>query len=340
MTHFYKDKTILITGGTGSLGRAITELLVNGDKQFTPKEVRIYSRDLSKQVELSRLSSAISYTTADIRDTKKLEQAMEGVDFVIHTAALKDVAICEKNPVEATSINVLGTSAVIEAAQKMGVKRLLFTSTDKAVNPAGAMGISKAMAERVVMAKADEYSGLLGDSRRGTPVLSVVRFGNLAGSAGTVIPIFIKQAKDGKQITVTDPKMTRFLMTPRSAAEYTLFALENANNGDIIIQKTPSVSLYNIAKCTTELYSKASEEPIIKIIGARPGEKLFETMASLNEMIKSIPEGDHYLRIPLKATVSEQPNITCDEYNSLNASPITDQELKSIIVSIADSLNI
>jgi UDP-N-acetylglucosamine 4,6-dehydratase len=339
MTEFFRDKTILITGGTGFLGHAVTELLVNMPELLRPKGIRIYSRELSKQIAISKLSSNISFFTADIRDTKKLRSAMEGVDYVIHTAAMKDVTQCEKSPVEATYVNILGTADVIEAAVKEGVKRVLFTSSDKAVAPAGAMGISKAMAERVIMAKAESSFQAMAD-RENSPLMTIVRFGNLAGSAGTVIPLFIKQAKEGREITVTDPKMTRFLMTPQIAAQYTLFALEYGQNGDIIIQKTPSVSLYKIAECVVEMYGSGSNENKVKVIGARAGEKLFETMASSTEMAKAISLGEHYLRIPLKQADPADLNTAAQEYNSQNARPITDYELKSIIASIARDLNI
>ncbi len=330
-----KNKIVLITGGTGSFGHAMVERLLLS----AVKEIRIFSRDSKKQVQMAlcfktrpTLSPAITFFSGDITDRLSLDKAMSGVDYLIHAAAAKDVSFCESNPLEASRINIFGTGNVIESALKHSVKKIIIISTDKACYPVGAMGISKAMMEKVVFSAAE--SGNIMCS------ICVVRFGNLLGSSGTVVPIFIKQIKEGKNLTVTNPEMTRFMMTPDDAVDLTLCAILEGSNGDLIIQKAPSASLGILAKALIDLYGLGNDSKI-EVMGPRPGEKLFETMATQNEMLKAteIPftlqfnksgSDKKYLRIPLKGL---NVNPSANEFNS-HSSPIDKEVMKKILICL------
>jgi UDP-glucose 4-epimerase len=305
-----QNSKILITGGTGSFGSELIKLLISLNTNLKIGEIRVLSREKVKQerfkeeLELKGESGfqipQIKLFCGDITDRSLVERAVAGCDYIFHAAALKDVTYCEKHPLEALQVNVYGTNNVIESAFLHKVKRVVIVSTDKAVAPAGTMGITKAMMERLALSRSLE-------SHNPITSLIVIRFGNLMGSAGTVVPLFIKQVKEGKNLTVTNPQMTRFMMTLSQAAEYALFALENGNNGDIIIRNSPALSIGNLAKAVIEMYGSSSE---IIITGARPGERMFEIMASEQEMLKAEQIGTSlYLRIPAVTSLNT-PNTT------------------------------
>lgn len=326
-----KNKIILITGGTGSFGYAAVKRLLEQDL----KEIRIFSRDEAKQSKMAlyfqkqRGSSVLHFFCGDITDSKSLDKAMKGVDFLVHAAAVKEVPYCEANPLEAARINIFGTGNVIECAVKNNVGKIIIISTDKACYPVGAMGISKAMMEKVAFSAAEKES---------ITSVCVIRFGNLLGSAGTVVPIFINQIKEGKNLTVTNPHMTRFMMTPDDAVDLSFCAILDGNNGDLIIQEAPSATLETLAKALVDLYGSGKKSEI-EVLGPRPGEKLFETMATQAEMFKAteIPfisespdsgPGKKYLRIPLNGSVV---NPEATEFNS-HSSPVDKEHMKSILI--------
>jgi UDP-glucose 4-epimerase len=326
-----KNKIVLITGGTGSFGYAAVKRLIEQDL----KEIRIYSRDEEKQAKMALFfqtkpagSPIISFFPGDITDTCCLDKAMNGVDFLIHAAAAKEVPFCEKKPLEASRINIFGTGNVIECALNHKVSKIIIISTDKACYPVGAMGISKAMMEKVAFSAAE---------KAGKSSVCVVRFGNLLGSAGTVVPIFIKQIKEGKNLTVTNPEMTRFMMIPDDAVDLTLCAMLEGGNGDLIIQEAPSATLETLTKALVDLYGSGKGVKI-EVMGPRPGEKLFETMATQTEMFKATEiqfiskTGNYdsdkkYLRIPLNGL---NVNPEAAEFNS-HTSPADKEVMKSIL---------
>jgi UDP-glucose 4-epimerase len=326
-----KNKIILITGGSGSFGYAVVRRLLEQDL----KEIRIFSRDEEKQNKMALYlnnkfgnSSVLRFFQGDITDRSSLDKAMRGVNFLIHAAAAKEVPFCEANPLEASRINIFGTGNVIECALNHEVNKIIIISTDKACYPVGAMGISKAMMEKVAFSAAE---------KAGKSSVCVVRFGNLLGSAGTVVPIFIKQIKEGKNLTVTNPEMTRFMMTPDDAVDLTLCAMLEGGNGDLIIQEAPSATLETLTKALVDLYGSGKGVKI-EVMGPRPGEKLFETMATQTEMFKAteIPyiskSGNYdsdkkYLRIPLNGLIV---NPEAAEFNS-HTSPADKEVMKSIL---------
>ena len=334
-----KNKIVLITGGTGSFGYAAVKRLLEQDL----KEIRIYSRDEKKQSEMALFfqtkpagSPILSFFPGDITDPHRLEKAMNGVDFLIHAAAAKEVPYCEANPLEASRINIFGTGNVIECALKHNVSKIIIISTDKACYPVGAMGISKAMMEKVAFSAAEKS---VDTTIPGTSIC-IVRFGNLMGSAGTVVPIFVKQIKEGKNLTVTNPEMTRFMMTPDDAVDLTFCAILEGSNGDLIIQEAPSATLETLTKALVDLYGTGKGVKI-EVMGPRPGEKLFETMATQTEMFKAteIPfisksgnngSGKKYLRIPLKGL---NVNPEAAEFNS-HTSPVDREVMKSILTRL------
>lgn len=331
-----KNKTILITGGTGSFGYAAVKRFLEQDLE----EIRIFSRDEAKQSKMAlhfqkhMASSVLHFFCGDITDSQSLDKAMKGVDFLIHAAAAKEVPYCEANPLEAAKINIFGTGNVIECAVNNKVGKIIIISTDKACYPVGAMGISKAMMEKVAFSAAEKS----GDTLIPGTSVCVVRFGNLMGSAGTVVPIFVKQIKEGKNLTVTNPEMTRFMMIPDDAVDLTFCAILEGNNGDLIIQEAPSATLETLTKALVDLYG-SGKKCEIEVLGPRPGEKLFETMATQAEMIKatdipfisestdSIPD-KKYLRIPLNGSVV---NPQAMEFNS-HSSPVDKEHMKSILI--------
>lgn len=279
-----KNKTLLITGGTGSFGNAVLNRFLNTD-HFS--EIRVFSRDEKKQDDLRRRLSnpKVKFYIGDVRDVQSLETAVRGVDYIFHAAALKQVPSCEFFPVEAVKTNVLGTENVLEAAIRNNVKNVVVLSTDKAVYPINSMGISKAMMEKVLVAKS---------RNAGSTVISGTRYGNVMASRGSVIPLFVDQIKAKKDLTLTDPNMTRFMMTLEDAVDLVLFAFENANPGDMFVQKAPAATVEVLAKALIEMYASDSN---LKVIGTRHGEKLYESLLTREEKIKAEDMGEYY-RIP------------------------------------------
>lgn len=279
-----KDKILLITGGTGSFGTAVLRKFINTD-HF--KEIRIFSRDEKKQDDMRNQfkNDKLKFYIGDVRDYKSIEPAMRGVDFVFHAAALKQVPSCEFFPMQAVKTNVEGTQNVIDAAAANHVKKVICLSTDKAAYPINAMGISKAMMEKVAVAASRNLNGT---------VVCLTRYGNVMASRGSVIPLFVKQIKNGDPITITDPGMTRFLMSLEEAVDLVLFAFEHGNPGDLFVNKAPAGTIGDLAQALKEMFK--AENPI-KIIGTRHGEKLYETLCTREEMIKAEDMGDFY-RIP------------------------------------------
>lgn len=282
----FTGKSLLITGGTGSFGNAVLNRFLDTDI----KEIRIFSRDEKKQDDMRhRLNNPkVKFYIGDVRDKRSVDSLMNGVDFIFHAAALKQVPSCEFFPEQAVQTNVLGTENVLTSAIEHGVKRVVVLSTDKACYPINAMGISKAMMEKIAVAKARN----LGDSP-GT-VICRTRYGNVMGSRGSVIPLFIEQLKDGKELTITDPNMTRFLMSLDDAVDLVIYAFTHGVSGDLFVQKAPASTIGDLAKALLELYgSKVGA----RVIGTRHGEKLYETLVNREEMIKAIDMGGYY-RIP------------------------------------------
>jgi UDP-glucose 4-epimerase len=277
---------LLITGGTGSFGKVTLKRFL-GSEFF--KEIRIFSRDEKKQDDMRQYykNDKIKYYLGDVRDKRSLDNAMHDVDYVFHAAALKQVPSCEFFPMEAVRTNVLGCENVLDSALENGVKNIVVLSTDKAVYPINAMGMSKAMSEKVMVAKSRNLNG------SGT-IFCGTRYGNVMASRGSVIPLFVDQIKSGEPLTITDPNMTRFMMTLESAIDLVLFAFEHGSNGDIFVQKAPAATIEVLAKALIQLY-KASNP--IKIIGTRHGEKVYETLVNREEMAKAIDMGE-YFRIP------------------------------------------
>ena len=280
----FKDRILLITGGTGSFGNAVLRRFLDSDL----REIRILSRDEKKQDELRKryASSRLSFYIGDVRDYQSVLNAVRGVDYIFHAAALKQVPSCEFHPLEAVKTNVLGTENVLEAAITCGVERVVVLSTDKAVYPINAMGISKAMMEKVAVAK----------SRCSTStVINVTRYGNVMCSRGSVIPLFTNQIRAGKDLTITDPHMTRFMMTLDDAVDLVLFAFRNGKPGEIFVQKAPASTIAILAQALTSLLGKPQHQ--IRVIGTRHGEKLYEVLLSREEMASAHDLGS-YFRIP------------------------------------------
>ena len=279
-----KNKTLLITGGTGSFGKAVLNRFLK-DKVF--KEIRIFSRDEKKQDDLRKElnDSTVKFYIGDVRDQRSVDNVVNGVNFIFHAAALKQVPSCEFFPLEAVKTNVLGTENVLDAAIRFKVERVVVLSTDKAVYPINAMGITKALMEKVMVAKSRNAMNT---------VLCGTRYGNVMASRGSVIPLFIDQIKAGKNLTITDPNMTRFMMTLDDAVDLVLFAFKHGEQGDIFVQKSPASTLEDLANALIELYNAKTT---ISIIGTRQGEKLFESLVNREEMVKAIDMNDYY-RIP------------------------------------------
>lgn len=282
-----KSNTLLITGGTGSFGNAVLSRFINDD---TFKEIRIFSRDEKKQDDMRHeiQNPKVKFYIGDVRDKRSVDGAMTGVDYVFHAAALKQVPSCEFFPIQAVRTNVFGTENVIDSAIEHGVKNVVILSTDKAAYPINAMGISKAMMEKVAIAK----GRALGPNASTT--ICCTRYGNVMASRGSVIPLWIDQIKSGKEITITDPRMTRFMMTLEDAVDLVLYAFQNGKNGDLFVQKAPAATLDVLSKSLVNLYKAETK---IKVIGTRHGEKLYETLVTREEMAKSIDMGD-YFRVP------------------------------------------
>jgi UDP-glucose 4-epimerase len=282
----FNNKTLLITGGTGSFGNAVLDRFLETDI----KEIRIFSRDEKKQDDMRHKlqSPKIKFYIGDVRDKRSIDNAMAGVDYIFHAAALKQVPSCEFFPTQAVRTNILGTENVLDSAVQHGVKNIVVLSTDKACYPINAMGMSKALMEKVAIAKGRS----LGPDAKTT--ICCTRYGNVMGSRGSVIPLWIDQINNGGEITITDPLMTRFMMTLEDAVDLVLYAFQHGNNGDLFVQKAPAATLDVLAKAIKELYDGDTK---IRIIGTRHGEKLYETLVTREEMAKAEDMGDYY-RIP------------------------------------------
>ena len=276
----FKNKTLLITGGTGSFGNAVLKRFLNSEI----KQIRILSRDEKKQDDMRRkfLTDKLKFFIGDVRDLESINDAMRGVDYVFHAAALKQVPSCEFFPLEAVKTNVVGASNVMESAIRNNVKKVVVLSTDKAVYPINAMGMSKALMEKVMVAKSRNAENT---------ILTGTRYGNVMASRGSVIPLFVNQIQKGQPITITDPNMTRFMMTLEDAVELVIFAFENGKSGDIFVQKAPAATIEVLAKALRELYQKDNQ---IKIIGTRHGEKLYESLVNREDMLKAKDMGGYY----------------------------------------------
>tara|TARA_B100000035_G_C21032756_1_gene569243 strand:+ start:1713 stop:2726 length:1014 start_codon:yes stop_codon:yes gene_type:complete len=324
-----KDKTLLITGGTGSFGNVVLSRFINTD-HF--KEIRIFSRDEKKQEDQrKRLSDPkVKFYIGDVRDSSTVETAMRGVDYVFHAAALKQVPSCEFFPIEAVKTNVLGTENVLGSAIRNNVKKVVVLSTDKAVYPINAMGISKAMMEKVSVAKSRNANNT---------IITVTRYGNVMASRGSVIPLFVDLIKSNKGLTITDPAMTRFMMTLEDAIDLVLFAFENAEPGDIFVQKAPGATIETLSKALLDLYQSDSE---IKVIGTRHGEKLYESLLTKEEKLKAIDLNNYY-RIPsdnrdlnYSNYISEGEGSTNDieDYNSHNTERLDIEGMKKLLLKL------
>lgn len=326
-----KSKTLLITGGTGSFGNAVLRRFL---KTGFFSEIRIFSRDEKKQDDMRQYyrNDRIKYYIGNVRDKRSIEYAMHGVDYVFHAAALKQVPSCEFFPMEAVRTNVMGLENMIDAALQQRVQKIISLSTDKAVYPINAMGMSKALAEKVMIAKARHLYG------NGT-MLCGTRYGNVMASRGSVIPLFADQIKSGKPITMTDPGMTRFMMTLDDAVELVWFAFENGKPGDIFVQKAPAATIEVLAHAMIELYNAKAD---IRIIGTRHGEKLFESLVNREEMIKAEDLGDYY-RIPADTrdlnygkyfTEGEEKVSESNEYTSHNTQILDIDEVKQLLLKL------
>jgi len=326
----FKDKVLLITGGTGSFGNAVLRKFLNTDI----KEIRIFSRDEKKQDDMRKLYQhpKIKFFIGDVRDIQSIHNAMYDVDFVFHAAALKQVPSCEFFPLEAVKTNILGTDNVLTAAIQAGVKKIICLSTDKAAYPVNAMGISKAMMEKTFIAK----SRMVHSDKT---LICGTRYGNVMASRGSVIPLFIEQIKAGKPLTITDPKMTRFMMSLDEAVELVLYAFSHADNGDIMVQKSPAAYIEDLAKALLEIFQAQNN---IQIIGTRHGEKIYEVLLTKEEAAKAIDMGNFY-RIPAdnrdlnygKYLDEGSPKITLtDEYNSTNTKILSVIEIKEKLLKL------
>ena len=324
----FKDKTLLITGGTGSFGNAVLRRFLDSDI----REIRIFSRDEKKQDDMRHelQNSKVKFYIGNIRDRQSVDMAMEGVDYVFSAAALKQVPSCEFFPLQAVQTNVIGTNNVLEAAIAHKVKNVVVLSTDKAAYPINAMGISKAMMEKVAIARGRALGLDAGTT------ICCTRYGNVMGSRGSVIPLWVDQIKSGKPITITNPEMTRFMMTLDDAVDLVIYAWQHGENGDLFVQKAPAATLVVLAQALKELYNSNAE---IKVIGTRHGEKLYETLVTREEMAKAIDMGDYY-RVPCdtrdlnydKYFIEGSEKINeVDTYHSHNTRRLDVAEMKELL---------
>lgn len=326
----FNNKILLITGGTGSFGNAVLDRFVDSNL----KEIRIFSRDEKKQDDLRKRinNPKVKFYIGDVRSQRSVENAVKGVDFIFHAAALKQVPSCEFFPLEAVRTNILGTENVLDAAIQYEVKKVVILSTDKAVYPINAMGLSKALMEKVMIAKSRQTNG------SGT-IMCGTRYGNVMASRGSVIPLFIEQIKSGKQITITDPNMTRFMMTLEDAVDLVVYAFTNGKSGDMFVQKSPASTIDTLAKALKELYEADTE---IKYIGTRHGEKLYETLVNREEMIKAEDMGN-YFRVPadnrdlnydLYFSEGKSNIDDIDDYHSHNTHRLDIEETKTLLLKL------
>jgi UDP-glucose 4-epimerase len=326
-----KNKTLLITGGTGSFGNAVLYRFIQTD-HFS--EIRIFSRDEKKQDDMRNQfkNDKLKFYIGDVRDYASIERAMRGVDYVFHAAALKQVPSCEFFPLEATKTNVFGTQNVIDAAVANGIAKVICLSTDKAAYPINAMGISKALMEKVAVAASRNI-------RDNKTTVCLTRYGNVMASRGSVIPLFLGQIKAGNVITITDPKMTRFLMSLEEAVELVLFAFEHGNQGDLFVNKAPAGTIGDLAQALKELCNATNE---VKVIGTRHGEKLYETLCTREEMVKAEDMGEFY-RIPADNrdlnyaqyfSEGEQDVSLIEDYHSHNTEQLAVEGIKKLLVQL------
>lgn len=326
----FNNKVLMITGGTGSFGQTVLKRFLATDV----REIRIFSRDEKKQEEMriAYNNRKLTFHIGDVRDYASLSQAMKGVDYAFHAAALKQVPSCEFYPMEAVRTNVLGTENVMNAATANGVKRVVFLSTDKAVYPINAMGISKAMAEKLMIAKARTQLET-------QTVFCATRYGNVMASRGSVIPLFVSQLKEGKPLTVTDPNMTRFLMSLEDSVDLVLYAFKHGKQGDLFVQKAPASTLADLAQALKEIFKKDNS---FRIIGTRHGEKLYESLISREEMAKAEDMGSYY-RIPADNrdlnyaqyfSEGEEKLSHLDDYTSHNTNRLNIEQIKELLMNL------
>lgn len=326
----FKDKILLITGGTGSFGNAVLSRFLNSDI----KEIRIFSRDEKKQDDMrKRLNSAkVKFYIGDVRDASSVDAVVKGTNYIFHAAALKQVPSCEFFPLEAVKTNILGTDNVLTAAEKYGVQRAIVLSTDKAAYPINAMGMSKALMEKVMVAK----SRNLDDTKT---IFCGTRYGNVMASRGSVIPLFIEQIKAGNALSITDPQMTRFMMTLEDAVDLVLYAFEHGKQGDLFVQKSPAATVETLAKAILELYQANNE---IKVIGTRHGEKLYETLVNREDMVKARDTGNYYcipadnrdLNYAQYFSEGEVALNKYDEYHSHNTTRLDVEGMKELLLKL------
>ena len=325
----FQDKTILITGGSGSFGNAFVQHLKSEDL----KEIRIFSRDEKKQEDMRKQynSSKLKFYIGDVRDHNSVLNAMRGVDHVFHAAALKQVPSCEFHPIQAVKTNIIGTENVLECAIVCDVKRVVCLSTDKAVYPINSMGISKAMMEKVAIAKSRNSN---------STVICVIRYGNVMASRGSVIPLFVEQIRSSNPLTITNPKMTRFMMSLPDAVNLVLYAFNNGNSGDIFIQKAPAATIETLALALTTILEVPEHK--LNIIGTRHGEKLYETLLTREEMIFAEDLGDYYRIKPDLRDLNygkyfdqgEVEVLSTVDYNSHNTTRLDLEEMKSLLMKL------
>lgn len=326
----FKGKVLMITGGTGSFGNTVLKRFLSTDVS----EIRIFSRDEKKQEEMRIALNhpKLKFYIGDVRNYDSIYQAMKGVDYVFHAAALKQVPSCEFYPLEAVRTNVLGSENVMEAAIARGVSRVVMLSTDKAVYPINAMGISKSMMEKFMVAKARMQS-------EGETVLCATRYGNVMASRGSVIPLFVSQMKEGKPLTVTDPNMTRFLMSLEDSVDLVLYAFEHGQQGDIFVQKAPASTVADLARALKELFAK---DNLVRVIGTRHGEKLYESLISREEMVKAQDMGGYY-RIPADNrdlnyaqyfSEGEEQISHQEDYTSHNTKRLNVEQIKALLLKL------
>jgi len=324
----FKNKKLLITGGTGSFGNSVLDRFLQTDIE----EVRIFSRDEKKQDDMRKKynSDKLKFYLGDVRDFQSILNATRGVDFIYHAAALKQVPSCEFHPMEAVKTNVIGTENVLEAGIVNEVKKVVCLSTDKAVYPINAMGISKAMMEKIIVAKSRSV-----DPKK--TIISITRYGNVMASRGSVIPLFLRQIKNKEAITVTDPNMTRFMMTLEDAVNLVLYAFKNGSNGDIFVQKAPAATIDILVKALLTVAKKPNYK--VKIIGTRHGEKLYEALCSREEMLSAQDQGDYYcipsdkrdLNYSKYSEEGEKSLTTIEDYNSHNTHRLNLEEMIGLL---------
>jgi UDP-glucose 4-epimerase len=331
----FKNKTLLITGGTGSFGNTVLRRFLDTDI----KEIRIFSRDEKKQDDMRKAynNPKLKFYLGDVRDQNSIKDAVRDVDYVFHAAALKQVPSCEFYPLQAVQTNVLGTANILDACIDEGVEKVIVLSTDKAVYPINAMGISKAMMEKVAVAKSRNL-----ENRNTT--ICCTRYGNVMASRGSVIPLFIEQIKEGQEITITDPNMTRFMMSLDDAVELVLFAFNNGENGDIFVQKSPAATIELLVETMKNMLNKPNHP--VKVIGTRHGEKLYEALLAKEEKVGSVDMGNYY-KVPAdnrdlnynQYTEEGEVVTEAEEYHSHNTYRLNEEELTKMLLGLREIQN-